>query len=88
VRAAAKDHGTGGRLVGPVRPGDLVAVVEDTTTTGGALAEAIEAVEAEGIVVAQVVAMVDRSDGKVAALMAERGHDYTALLTPADLGVG
>jgi orotate phosphoribosyltransferase len=87
VRAAAKDHGTGGRIVGPVSSGDSVAVVEDTTTTGGALLEAIDVLEAAGMIVAQVVALVDRSEGKVAALMAERGLEYSALLTPTDLGV-
>jgi orotate phosphoribosyltransferase len=87
VRAAAKDHGTGGRIVGPVRSGDVVAVVEDTTTTGGALLEAIEVLEAAEMVVGQVVALVDRSDGKVAALMGERGLEYSALLAPVDLGV-
>jgi hypothetical protein len=33
------------------------------------------------------VALVDRSEGKVAALMAERRLEYSALLTPTDLGV-
>ena len=38
IRKQAKDHGTGGRLVGPVHPGDRVVILEDTTTTGGAAA--------------------------------------------------
>jgi orotate phosphoribosyltransferase len=87
IRARAKDHGTGGRLVGPVGPGDRVAVVEDTTTTGGSLLEAVDVLEAEGIPVVQAVILVDRSGDRVAAAFAGRGIPYRALLRPADLGV-
>jgi orotate phosphoribosyltransferase len=88
IRARTKDHGTGGRLVGPVGPGDRVAVVEDTTTTGGSLLEAVDVLAAEGIPVVQGLTLVDRSGGRVGAAFAERGIPYRALLLPADLGVG
>ena len=88
IRKAEKDHGVGGRLVGPVGPGDRVAVVEDTTTTGSALLEAIDALQEVGVRVEVAVAVVDRSSGKVADLLDERGIPYVALVTPADLGVG
>jgi len=88
VRARPKDHGTGGRLVGPVGPGDRVAVVEDTTTTGGSLLEVADVLAEAGIQVAQAVVLVDRSGGEVAAAFGERGIPYRALLLPADLGVG
>lgn len=87
IRKSEKDHGTGGRLVGPVSAGDSVAMVEDTTTTGGALLEAIEVAEAEGLRIVQVVSLVDRSDGRVGRLVGERGLPYRALVTPEDLGV-
>ena len=61
VRKEAKDHGVGGRLVGPVAEGDEVVVLEDTTTTGSALVEAIEALLAEDVAVVKAVALVDRS---------------------------
>ncbi len=87
VRKQAKGHGVGGRVVGPVHPGDAVCVVEDTTTTGGALVEAIEVVTGHGLDVVQALALVDRSRGVVSERMAERGIPYVALLLPADLGV-
>lgn len=87
IRARAKDHGTGGRLVGPVGSEDRVAVVEDTSTTGGSLLEAVDVLTGEGIGVRQAVILVDRSRGRVAAAFAERGIPYWALLLPADLGV-
>ena len=87
VRKEAKSHGTGGRLVGPVGAGDRVFVVEDTTTTGAALIEAIEALEAEDVAVVGALSVVDRSEGVVAERMAQLGVPYQALVLPADLGV-
>ena len=88
IRKEAKQHGTGGRLVGPVRAGTKVCVVEDTTTTGGAIAEAIDAVTDAGLVVTQVLTLVDRSEGRAAAISAERDVPYEALFVVGDLGVG
>jgi orotate phosphoribosyltransferase len=88
VRKAEKDHGTGGRLVGPVGSGDVVAVLEDTTTTGGAMLEAISVVRAEGLRVVQVISLVDRSGGRVAERVSALGISYRTLITPPDLGVG
>ena len=87
VRKESKGHGIGDRVVGPVGAGDRVAVVEDTTTTGGALMEAIDAVTEAGIEVAQVIVLVDRSDGAAGRLVAEREIRYHALVLPEDLGV-
>lgn len=86
VRKEAKTHGAGGRLVGPVRQGDRVAVVEDTATTGSAAAEAVEQLLSQGIDVAQVVALVDRSGGAAERLFAGLGIDFVALAGPSDLG--
>ena len=87
IRKEAKDHGTGGRIVGPVERGDRAVIVEDTTSTGGAFMEAIDVVRDAGIGVVQAVAVVDRSDGVVAARMREADIPYMALVVPADLGV-
>ncbi len=87
IRKEAKGHGTGGRLVGPIGTGDRVCVVEDTMTTGGSTAAAIEVLRAAGIDVAQVVTMVDRSGGAAADAMRSLGLELIALVTPEDLGV-
>ena len=87
IRKAAKDHGTGGRLVGPVGPGDRVAILEDTVTTGGTLLEAVEVARREGLEVVHVVTLVDRSRGVASRLVTERGIAYTALFRPEHLGV-
>lgn len=87
IRKSGKDHGVGGRLVGPVRPGDVVALLDDTVTTGGALFEALAVARHEGLVVRQALALVDRSGGGVASRMADEGIPYAGLVTPADLGL-
>jgi orotate phosphoribosyltransferase len=87
VRKEEKTHGTGGRLVGPVRAGDRAAVVEDTSTTGGALLEVLDVLADAGVEVIQVVVVADRSGGRVAELLAARRLPYRALVTPPDLGV-
>jgi orotate phosphoribosyltransferase len=87
VRKEAKDHGTGGRLVGPIRAGDKAVVVEDTVTTGGSMADAVEALRAEGVDVIQAVVLVDRSDGAASARLSDLGVPLVALLTATDLGV-
>lgn len=87
IRKEAKDHGTGGRLVGPVGAGDTVVVLEDTTTTGSALAEAIDALLESGVKVALALALVDRSSGAAEAKVAPYNIPFLALVTPVDLGV-
>lgn len=88
IRKSAKGHGIGGRLVGPVNTGDKVAILEDTTTTGGAAVEAAEVANAEGLVIVQVIALIDRSNGEAAARFSQLDLDYEALVIPSDLGVG
>ncbi len=87
VRKEAKDHGTGGRLVGPVASGDSVVVLEDTTTTGSALVEAIDALAQAGVRIVGAIALVDRSGSMARERVEDRGIPYVALVTPHDLGV-
>jgi len=87
IRKEAKDHGTRERLVGPVGSGSRVVVLEDTTTTGGALSEAIGVLRDAGVEVVRGVALVDRSNGATARRMQDLDIPYVALVKPADLGV-
>lgn len=89
VRKAAKDHGLGDRIAGPaLTDGQRVALVEDTTTTGGSTLEAIAALRATypGVVVDRVLTIVDRQEGAAEAFAAA-GFRFEALFTRADLGV-
>jgi orotate phosphoribosyltransferase len=68
VRKAAKDYGTGNRLEGAFEPGDCVCLIEDVVTSGGAAAEAVEALRAAGLVCRNAVCVVDREEGGIDAL--------------------
>jgi orotate phosphoribosyltransferase len=68
VRGETKDHGTANRIEGPFEPGELVCLVEDVVTSGGALAEAVEAVRSRGLVVRNALCVVDREEGGADAL--------------------
>lgn len=87
IRKQAKEHGMGGRLVGPVEASMPVAVLEDTTTTGGSAVEAARYLLDDGFEIVQAIALVDRSHGKAEANFAALGIDHISLVVPADLGV-
>lgn len=86
VRKEAKAHGKGRDVEGPVQAGDRVIIVEDVVTTGGSSLLAIEKVEAAGLQVEGVIAIIDRLEGGAAAFAA-RGYNLRTLLTIRDLGL-
>ena len=49
VRGEAKEYGTANRIEGPFERGELVCLLEDVVTTGGALAESVSALRDEGL---------------------------------------
>jgi orotate phosphoribosyltransferase len=58
-----------------------VVVVEDTVTTGGSTAMAVERVREEGLEVAGVVAVVDRLAGGAERIEAAAEAPYSAMVT-------
>jgi orotate phosphoribosyltransferase len=68
VRGEAKEYGTANRLEGPFEPGELVCLLEDVVTSGGALTEAVTALREAGLVVRNAVCVVDREEGGADAL--------------------
>ncbi len=62
VRKEPKGHGTGSLVEGELEPGDKVAVVEDTITTGGSSEKVCRILEDMGVEIAVVLALVDRED--------------------------
>ena len=86
VRKEAKTHGKGRDVEGPVQAGDRVVIVEDVVTTGGSSLQAIEKVEAAGLHVLGVLAVIDRLEGGAEAFAA-RGYSLRTLLTIRDFGI-
>ena len=84
VRDEAKGYGTGNRIEGTFSPGELVCLVEDVVTSGGALGETVEAVRSAGLVVRHAVCVVDREDGGT-DMLARLGVRLTSLYRAAEL---
>jgi orotate phosphoribosyltransferase len=70
VRKEAKDYGTGNRLEGVFEEGELVCLVEDVVTSGGAAVGAVEALREAALEVRNAVCVVDREEGGAEALAA------------------
>lgn len=83
VRKEPKGHGTGARIEGGLEPGEKVAIVEDTVTTGGSARKAIAAVVEAGAVPVLVLAIADREDPDAADF--RREHELRCLLSLAEI---
>jgi len=81
VRGERKEHGLQRWVEGPVEPGARCLVVEDTVTTGGSTARAIERIAEQGLKVAAVVGVVDRLAGGGEKIEAAAAAPYRALVT-------
>ncbi|HVW48118.1 MAG TPA: orotate phosphoribosyltransferase [Solirubrobacterales bacterium] len=81
VRGEKKQHGLQRWVEGPVEAGVRCLVVEDTVTTGGSTAKAIERCREEGLEIAGVVAVVDRLAGGGEKIEAAAAAPYRALVT-------
>jgi len=84
VRGEAKEYGTAKRIEGPFEQGELVCLLEDVVTSGGALAEAVSALRDEGLEVRNAVCVVDREEGGSDAL-ARLGVRLRALFRAEEL---
>lgn len=63
IRKSEKGYGTGGRFVGEFCAGSKILLLEDVTTSGGSVKDAIEAIREAGGVVDRVITVVDRDSG-------------------------
>jgi orotate phosphoribosyltransferase len=84
VRKQGKAHGLQRRIEGPDVAGRAVLAVEDTSTTGASVLQAVDALQEAGAEVVAVAVIVDR--GARAAVDAA-GLEYRAAFELADLGL-
>jgi orotate phosphoribosyltransferase len=82
VRKEAKTHGLQRRIEGPDVAGVRVLAVEDTSTTGNSVLQAVDALIEAGAEVAGVAVVVDRG---ARAEVERRGFPYLAAYELADL---
>ncbi len=86
VRKQGKAHGLQRRVEGPDVAGRPVLAVEDTSTTGGSVLTAVEALREAGADVVAVAVIVDRGTGAREVVEAQ-GLPYLAAYSSADLGL-
>ncbi len=79
-RKEAKAYGTQAEIEGEYHPGETVVVIDDLATTGGSKFEAIEKLTSAGLLVKDVVVLIDRQSGAKEAL-AGAGYSMHAVLT-------
>lgn len=84
VRKAEKAHGLQRRIEGPDVKGRKVLAVEDTSTTGGSVLTAVEALKEAGAQVVGVAVIVERA---AASAVEEKGLQYLYAYNLADLGL-
>jgi len=84
VRKTEKAHGLQRRIEGPDVKGKKVLAVEDTSTTGGSVLTAVEALKQTGAIVVAVAVIVERG---AAPKVKEAGLDYRAAYQLSDLGL-
>jgi len=79
-RKEVKVYGTKAEIEGEYQAGETVVVIDDLATTGGSKFEAIQKLTGAGLVVKDVVVLVDRQSGAKESL-AEAGYAFHAVLT-------
>lgn len=84
VRKTEKAHGLQRRIEGPDVKGKKVLAVEDTSTTGGSVLTAVDALQQAGAEVVGVAVLVERG---ARPAIEEQGLTYRAVFELSDLGL-
>lgn len=84
VRKQGKAHGLQRRIEGAEVKGRRVLAVEDTSTTGGSVLQAVEALREAGAHVVGVAVIVDRGAGDA---IRAAGLEYRSVYTTTDLAI-
>lgn len=83
-RKEVKAYGTKAVIEGEYHPGERVVIIDDLATTGGSKFEAIEKLTGAGLLVRDVVVLVDRGSGASESL-AGAGVAMHAVLTIGEM---
>jgi uridine monophosphate synthetase len=83
-RKEVKAYGTQAVIEGVFKPGERVVVIDDLTTTGGSKFEAIEKLTSAGLLVRDVVVLIDRQSGAANSLT-QAGYYLHAVFTLMEL---
>ncbi len=84
-RKEVKAYGTKAEIEGVYEPGQRTVVIDDLISTGGSKFEGVEKLTAAGLLVSDVVVLIDRSSGKAAGDLAAHGLTLHAVFTLPEL---
>jgi uridine monophosphate synthetase len=79
-RKEVKSYGTQAKVEGVYTIGEKAVLIDDLATTGGSKFEAIEKLEAAGLVISDVVVLIDRQSGSTEALKSS-GYEMHAIFS-------
>ncbi len=79
-RRDAKDHGIARPIEGAFHKGEVAAVIDDVITTGASKIETIQPLVTAGLVVHDIVVLIDREQGGTAEL-GSRGYRTHAVMS-------
>jgi uridine monophosphate synthetase len=83
-RKEVKDYGSVRRIEGIYSVGETIVVVDDVITDGQSKMEAIEPLEEAGLMVKDIVILIDREQSGVSR-MAEKGYSLTSVTTMSEV---
>ena len=86
-RKEAKAHGLGKNVEGIWHKGERIVIIEDVITSGGSVIKSAEQLRALGLIVEDVIVLIDREQGGVAKLAAAgiRAHGAFTLTEVLDV---
>jgi uridine monophosphate synthetase len=79
-RKETKTYGTKAEIEGEYHQGETVLIIDDLATTGGSKFEAIEKLTGAGLVVKDILVLIDRQSGAKESL-SQAGYNLQAVLT-------
>lgn len=85
VRSAAKSHGMGNQIEGPLTPGQNVLLIEDLISTGGSAVNAVNAVRKAGGIVGHCLCIFSYGFPEASQKFDEIKCEYHSMLTFIDL---
>ena len=83
-RKEVKSYGTKAEIEGIYQTGERIVIIDDLATTGGSKFEAIEKLTSEGLIVEDIVVLIDRQSGADKAL-AKAGYKLHSVTTLSKL---